>query len=139
MSRLEPKVTVATTTVTARMAPKMADRTGTALRPTPGSSAKRTPVTAEGGRPAREAAVVTREDVNRVARFRVAVGERAEGGQNGHAGEDEHQGQHADADHRPVRTQCHAEEGPHRSEWPQRRETHRDRAGQQRTEQHGTE
>jgi len=48
---LEPKVIVLITTTTASTAPRMADRTGTALRPTPGSRAKRIPVTAAGGRP----------------------------------------------------------------------------------------
>ena len=57
--RLAEKVTVVTTTITASAAPKMADRTGTALRPMPGSRAKRTPVTADSGNPSAAAALVT--------------------------------------------------------------------------------
>ena len=56
---LEPKVMVPITTTTASTAPRMADRTGTAFRPAPGSSAKRIPVTAAGGRPAEVAARAT--------------------------------------------------------------------------------
>ncbi len=46
-----PKVSVATTIATASAAPKSAERTGTAVRPRPGSSAKRMPATAETGAP----------------------------------------------------------------------------------------
>ena len=47
---------MATTSATATTAPNKAERTGTAVRPRPGSSAKRTPTTAGGGSPADAAA-----------------------------------------------------------------------------------
>src|ERR1017187_2117232 len=50
--RLLPKVSVATTIVTATTAPASADRTGTLSGCRPGSRAKRTPTTAVNGRPA---------------------------------------------------------------------------------------
>ena len=43
---------VPVTTVIASTAPKMAERTGTALRPLPGSNARRTPATVDTGNPA---------------------------------------------------------------------------------------
>ena len=67
------------------------------------------------------------------------VGQRAERCQHGHAAEDQHQGQYADPDHRPVRAERHAEEWPHRPDWPERREAHGHDAGEQRSEQQGTE
>jgi hypothetical protein len=44
---------------TASIAPNMADRTGTAVRPRPGSSAKRTPIIAGAGMPAAAATRTT--------------------------------------------------------------------------------
>ena len=50
--RLAPKVSVAVTTSMASTAPAMTERTGTAVRPRPGSRANRRPATPEGGSPA---------------------------------------------------------------------------------------
>ena len=62
--RFAPNVTAATTAVTASTVPTIALRTGTAVRPRPGSSAMRTPVATVGGRPARVAASPSREGVS---------------------------------------------------------------------------
>ena len=53
-------MTVATTATTARAAPSMAERTGTASAPVPGSRAKRTPVTTGAGAPTPPTARTTR-------------------------------------------------------------------------------
>ncbi len=51
LSRLVPNVRVATATTTASSAPIIVERTGTALRPRPGSMANRRPARPLGGRP----------------------------------------------------------------------------------------
>ena len=51
--RLSPKVNVVTTRATANTDPSSAERTGTAARPSPGSSAIRTPTTPGADSPAR--------------------------------------------------------------------------------------
>ena len=57
----------------------MAERTGTALRPAPGSSANRTPVTAVGGRPARMAPVAAHDvEGPRSRAWRAAPGREAD-------------------------------------------------------------
>ena len=58
--RLLPNTRVAMTTAMVRVAPRMAERTGTASSSAPGSRAKRMPVTAETGRPADDAVPATR-------------------------------------------------------------------------------
>ena len=56
MVRLAPKVSVAVTTVMASTAPARTERTGTAVRPRPGSRASRRPSTPGDGSPAATAA-----------------------------------------------------------------------------------
>ena len=56
MLRLAPKITVATTTTIASAPPTIAERTGAAFEPLPGSTAKRIPVVAVGDSPERVAA-----------------------------------------------------------------------------------
>ena len=67
MARLLPNVTVATTRTTASAVPAIADRTGTEVRPRPGSSAKRIPTTAGTGNPEAVAALAP-TDVRSVRR-----------------------------------------------------------------------
>ena len=71
-----PKVRVATTIITASAVPNSADRTGTAVRPRPGSSAKRMPVTAETGAPERStpAGLDPRSRVSTPCRARARAG-----------------------------------------------------------------
>ena len=60
MWRLSPNVNVVTTSATANTDPSSAERTGTAARPSPGSSAIRTPTTPGADSPARAADATTR-------------------------------------------------------------------------------
>ena len=59
MPRLAPKVSVAMTTAAASTAPAITERTGTAVRPRPCSSANRRPATPVAGSPAAMAALTT--------------------------------------------------------------------------------
>jgi hypothetical protein len=52
--RLAASISEAVRAATLRVAPKIADRTGTAVRPRPGCSAIRTPIAAAGERQARD-------------------------------------------------------------------------------------
>ena len=123
MLRPDPNVTVATTTTTARMEPRMADRTGTAVRPAPGSSAKRTPVTAAGGRPAVLAAVVDARRGDPVGAARGASRNRQERSHQRDRPERGGQDGHTEAHDSPVDVHLALDERPYRSEGCQRRET----------------
>ena len=109
--RLALKVTVATTTNTASTDPRMADRTGTALRPTPGSRAKRTPLTADSGIPEEAAypAMAERWASGSSTRQAASAGGQAVGHEQGGADQDDHQREDTESEHRPV--QGHAGRG----------------------------
>ncbi len=103
--RLAPKVTVATITVTASTDPRMAERTGTALRPAPGSRANRIPLTAGSGIPAEAAYPAMTEGCapdGWLARTVTVRGEPA-GHEQGRGAEHHHEHQDPESEHRPVR------------------------------------
>src|SRR5580700_2142464 len=71
--RLFPKVSVVTTRATARDDPRSMERTGTALRPSPGCRAMRTPTTPGADRPARANAATACAPVDDRTRGRSAT------------------------------------------------------------------
>ena len=104
MCRLAANVSVATTIATAITVPESAERTGTAARPTPGSNAKRTPVTSGAGRPALAAALAVRDRRTRAASRRMMsrCGARRYAITKRGCDQDEREHGGADAEHRPV-------------------------------------
>ena len=141
MSRLDPNVKTPVTTVIANTAPKMADRTGTALRPLPGSSAKRTPVTADAGSPAEAVARNRRCPIDPPAALAShPVGRSSVGQSNRQDPQDGDEHEHTETEHRPV--ERHSRRRVHRTNGPERcegRECHGHCERQQRADDHGAE
>ena len=134
MFRLAANVSVAATTAVASTAPASTARTGTSVRPRPGSSANRTPATAGEGSPAAWAARTTPD-----ARARDRVPARHPvrrlpvGDHHGHAAQDHDQGERAEPEDRPVQVDPAGRLDPlHRPEQRQRGQRDGHGGGEQR-------
>ena len=119
----------------------MAERTGTALRPAPGSSAKRMPVIAGAGSPALVAMRAARDP--RVRERRCSFGDPmrrlTKTSSDGRGAQHDDQADDAETEHGPVEREARVFDAADRTERRERRQSDRDATGQQCPEHHGTD